>query len=50
MCDYGARNLTSVLAKNRYILMKKGKYVLGVIRLVLSPCSLGRESRNINRF
>jgi hypothetical protein len=50
MCDYGTRNLTSVLVKDRYILIKKGKYVLGVIRLMPNLCFLKRESRNINRF
>src|ERR1700733_6727004 len=50
MYDHSARNLMSVLAKDRCISMLKGKCVLGAIRLVPSPCSLGRESRNTNRF
>jgi hypothetical protein len=50
MYDHNARNLMSVLAKNRYISMFKGKYVLGVIRLIFSLYSLKRESRSTNRF
>jgi hypothetical protein len=50
MYDYSARNLMSVLVKDRCILMLKGKCVLGVIRLVPNLCFLGRESRSINRF
>jgi hypothetical protein len=50
MCDYNTRNLINILAKNRCILIFKKKCVLGAIRLVLSPCFLERESRNINKF
>jgi hypothetical protein len=50
MCDYGIRNLINVLVKNKCILMRKEKCVLGAIRLVFSLCSLRRESRSINRF
>jgi hypothetical protein len=50
MYDHSARNLISVLAKDRYILMLKKKYVLGAIRLIPSPYFLRKESRNTNRF
>jgi hypothetical protein len=48
--DYNTRNLINVLAKNRYILIFKKKYILGAIRLVPSLYFLKKESRNINRF
>jgi hypothetical protein len=50
ICDYNTRNLISVLTKDRCILMRKEKCVLGVIRLVFSLYSLKRESRSINKF
>jgi hypothetical protein len=50
MYDYSTRNLINILAKNRYISIRKRKYVLGAIRLVPSPYSLKKKSRNINRF
>jgi hypothetical protein len=50
MCDYDARNLINILAKNRCILMRKGKCVLDAIRLIFSLYSFKRESRSINRF
>jgi hypothetical protein len=50
MCDYSTRNLINVLAKNRYILMRKRKYILGAIRLMPNLYFLKRESYSINRF
>jgi hypothetical protein len=50
MYDYSARNLISMLTKDRCILMLKKKCVLDAIRLVPNPYSLKRESRSINRF
>jgi hypothetical protein len=50
MYDYNARNLISMLAKNKYISIFKKKCVLGAIRLILSLYFLGKESRSINRF
>jgi hypothetical protein len=50
MYDHNARNLMSMLAKDRCILIFKKKCVLGAIRLVPSLYFLERESRSINRF
>jgi hypothetical protein len=50
ICDYGTRNLINVLAKNRYILMRKKKCILDAIRLVFNLYSLEKKSCSINRF
>jgi hypothetical protein len=50
MYDYSARNLISILVKNKYISMLKKKYVLSVIRLIPNLYFLKKENRNTNRF